>query len=79
VKTSNLTYRLCLCPDFDVRSGNETATCAYFHLCLFLEPLHYREFKFPWTDNIKMDLVETGWGGVDWIGLLRAETVGEFL
>jgi hypothetical protein len=21
-----------------------------------------------WMDNIKMDLVEIGWGGVDWIG-----------
>jgi hypothetical protein len=24
-----------------------------------------------WVDNIKMDLVETGWGGVDWIGLAQ--------
>jgi hypothetical protein len=22
-----------------------------------------------WLDNIKMDLVEVGWGDVDWIGL----------
>jgi hypothetical protein len=22
------------------------------------------------VDNIKMDLVQTGWGGVDWIGLV---------
>jgi hypothetical protein len=22
-----------------------------------------------WMDNIKMDLGEIGWGGVDWIGL----------
>jgi hypothetical protein len=22
-----------------------------------------------WVDNIKIDLVEIGWGGVDWIGL----------
>jgi hypothetical protein len=22
-----------------------------------------------WVDNIQMDLFETGWGGVDWIGL----------
>jgi hypothetical protein len=22
-----------------------------------------------WEDNIKMDLLEIGWGGVDWIGL----------
>jgi hypothetical protein len=24
-----------------------------------------------WVDNIKMDLGEIGWGGVDWIGLAR--------
>jgi hypothetical protein len=22
-----------------------------------------------WVDNIRMDLVEVGWGDVDWIGL----------
>jgi hypothetical protein len=25
--------------------------------------------KQRWVDNIKMDLGEIGWGGVDWIGL----------
>jgi hypothetical protein len=24
-----------------------------------------------WVDNIKMDLGEIGWGGVDWIGLVQ--------
>jgi hypothetical protein len=24
-----------------------------------------------WVDNIKMDLSEIGWGGVDWIGLAQ--------
>jgi hypothetical protein len=24
-----------------------------------------------WIDNIKMDLGEIGWGGVDWIGLAQ--------
>jgi hypothetical protein len=24
-----------------------------------------------WADNIKMDLLEIGWGSVDWIGLDR--------
>jgi hypothetical protein len=24
-----------------------------------------------WVDNIKMDSVETGWDGVDWIGLAQ--------
>jgi hypothetical protein len=24
-----------------------------------------------WEDNIRMDLGEVGWGGVDWIGLTK--------
>jgi hypothetical protein len=24
-----------------------------------------------WVDNIRMDLVEVGWGDVDWTGLAR--------
>jgi hypothetical protein len=24
-----------------------------------------------WVDNIKMDLLEIGWGGLDWIGLAQ--------
>jgi hypothetical protein len=24
-----------------------------------------------WVNNIKMDLLEIGWGGVDWIGLAQ--------
>jgi hypothetical protein len=24
-----------------------------------------------WLDNIKMDLLEIGWGGVEWIGLAQ--------
>jgi hypothetical protein len=24
-----------------------------------------------WVDNVKMDLLEIGWGGVDWIGLAQ--------
>jgi hypothetical protein len=24
-----------------------------------------------WMDNINMDLLEAGWGGVDWIGLAQ--------
>jgi hypothetical protein len=24
-----------------------------------------------WADNINIDLLETGWGGVDWIGLAQ--------
>jgi hypothetical protein len=26
-----------------------------------------------WVDNIKMDLLEIGWGRVDWIGLAQDE------
>jgi hypothetical protein len=25
--------------------------------------------RHRWVDNVKMDLLEIGWGGVDWIGL----------
>jgi hypothetical protein len=33
-----------------------------------------------WVDNIKMDLLEIGWGGVDWVwSRLRIGTGGEFL
>jgi hypothetical protein len=24
-----------------------------------------------WVDNIKMDFIQIGWGGVDWIGLAQ--------
>jgi hypothetical protein len=27
--------------------------------------------KRRWLDNIKIDLLEIGWGGVDWIGLAQ--------
>jgi hypothetical protein len=27
--------------------------------------------KRRWEDNIKMNLRETGWGGIDWIDLAR--------
>jgi hypothetical protein len=27
--------------------------------------------RLRWVDNIKMDLGEIGWGGVDWIGLAQ--------
>jgi hypothetical protein len=27
--------------------------------------------RCKWLDNIRMDLVEVGWGGVDWIGLAQ--------
>jgi hypothetical protein len=27
--------------------------------------------RYRWVDNIKMDLGEIGWGGVDWIGLAQ--------
>jgi hypothetical protein len=27
--------------------------------------------RLRWVDNIRMDLVEVGWGGVGWIGLAQ--------
>jgi hypothetical protein len=27
--------------------------------------------RHRWVDNIKMNLLEIGWGGVDWIGLAQ--------
>jgi hypothetical protein len=27
--------------------------------------------KRGWLDNIRMDLADVGWGGVDWIGLAQ--------
>jgi hypothetical protein len=27
--------------------------------------------RHRWIDTIKMDLLEIGWGGVDWIGLVQ--------
>jgi hypothetical protein len=27
--------------------------------------------RHRWVDNVEMDLGETGWGGVDWIGLAQ--------
>jgi hypothetical protein len=37
--------------------------------------------RHRWVDNIKKDLREIGWDGVDWIGLmwLRIETSGGLL
>jgi hypothetical protein len=32
-----------------------------------------------WVDNIKIDLLEIGWGGVDWIGLAQDRASGELL
>jgi hypothetical protein len=41
---------------------------------LVVEPVGERSLERPkrrWVDNIKMDLVEIGWGGLDWIGLAQ--------
>jgi hypothetical protein len=32
-----------------------------------------------WVDNIKMDLGEIGWGGIDWFVWLRISTSGGLL
>jgi hypothetical protein len=38
------------------------------------KPEGKRQLERPrcrWVDNIRMDLVEVGWGDVDWIGLAQ--------
>jgi hypothetical protein len=40
-----------------------------YRLLLEKRPLGRKRNK--WVDNIKMDLVQIGWGGVDWIGLAQ--------
>jgi hypothetical protein len=32
-----------------------------------------------WVDNIRMDVVEVGWGDVDWIGLAQDRKSGVLL
>jgi hypothetical protein len=32
--------------------------------------------RHRWLDNIRMDLVEVGWGDVDWIGLAQDRNSG---
>jgi hypothetical protein len=41
--------------------------CIYYKLALL--PSALRRPRRRWVDNIKMDLREVGWGGVDWIDL----------
>jgi hypothetical protein len=31
--------------------------------------------RHRWEDNIKMDLKETGWGGMDWIDLAQDRAI----
>jgi hypothetical protein len=41
---------------------------------LVVKPEEKRPLGRPrrrWVDNIKMDLLEIGWGAVDWIGLAQ--------
>jgi hypothetical protein len=45
----------------------------YYRL-LVEKPEGRRPLRRPrrrWVDNIKMDLLEIGWGGVDWISLAQ--------
>jgi hypothetical protein len=34
--------------------------------------------RHRWLDNIRMDLVQAGWGDVDWTGLAQEESYCEF-
>jgi hypothetical protein len=55
---------------------------AYLHFCFIvfylffvcLPSIVYKAIGRPrrrWEDNIKMDLREVGWGGMDWISLAQ--------
>jgi hypothetical protein len=35
--------------------------------------------RHRWVDDIKIDLLEIGWGGVDWIGLAQDRDRGRAL
>jgi hypothetical protein len=35
--------------------------------------------RHGWVDNIKMNLREIGWDGMDWIDLVRIGTIGGLL
>jgi hypothetical protein len=39
----------------------------------------YRILVGKWEDNIKMEVTEIGWGGMDWIDLARIGTSGGLL
>jgi hypothetical protein len=52
------------------RKGEEKNTCRL----LVGKPEGYRPLGKPrrrWVDNIKIDLLEIGWGGVEWTGLAQ--------
>jgi hypothetical protein len=52
------------------RMGDKRGSCRV----LVERPLGRRPFGCPrhgWEDNIKVDLQEVGWGGMDWIDLAQ--------
>jgi hypothetical protein len=49
-------------------SGGSAYLKAFQHLC-YLFCLSLGKPRRKWEDNIKMDLREVGWGGIDWIDL----------
>jgi hypothetical protein len=40
-------------------------------ICLPFITVTYARYLLLWEDNIKMDLQEVGWGGMDWIDLAQ--------
>jgi hypothetical protein len=40
-------------------------------ISVFIFYVNTRRPRRRWEDNIKMDLREVGWGGVDWINLAQ--------
>jgi hypothetical protein len=48
------------------------------HRSLVGKPEGNRQLGRPrrrWADNIRMDLVEVGWGDMDWIGLALVNSI----
>jgi hypothetical protein len=39
--------------------------------CVIYTMLHFGRPRRRWEDNIKIDLQEVGWGGMDWINLAQ--------
>jgi hypothetical protein len=57
-----------------VQTSRDLSSSAQLHKVRYKENQGRRPPGRPrrrWLDNIMMDLVDVGWGGVDWIGLAQ--------
>ena len=53
--------------------------CSEIFYLLIIFPDHFKDVYIDATDNIKMDLKEIGWKGVDWIELVHSSDGGDEL